>query len=136
MTLSLQERALLVKLLNQNGESTTEALQKFRSLKWLRKCPSTSQGLVNMIKKFEGTEILVIQPRSEQKCSAAQAVDDVATQVEEDALQTIGSTSVRRIAASVDQPRSMVHKILQEVLLYYLYKLSLVQQLLSADMES
>lgn len=136
MTLTLQERALLVKLFYQNGDSATEALRKFRSLKRLRKGPLSSQGLTNMITKFEATGTLGIQPGRGRKCVAAQVVDDVATQVEEDRSQTIGSTSVRRIAASVDQPRSTVHKILQKVLRYYPYKLSLLQQLLPADLDS
>ncbi|GFW62656.1 hypothetical protein TNCV_2624191 [Trichonephila clavipes] len=62
-------------------------------------------------------------------------VDDVPTQVEEDRSQTIGSTSVRLIAASVDQPRSMVHKILRKVSRNYPYKLSLLQQI-PGDLDS
>ncbi|GFW45597.1 hypothetical protein TNCV_3245351 [Trichonephila clavipes] len=42
-------------------------------------------------------------------------MDDVATQVEEDRYQTINSTSVRCIAASVEQSRSTVHKNLRKV---------------------
>ncbi|GFV01068.1 hypothetical protein TNCV_1009891 [Trichonephila clavipes] len=42
-------------------------------------------------------------------------VDDVAMQVKEDRSQIIGSTGSRRIAASVDQPRSTVDTILRKV---------------------
>ncbi|GFX53179.1 hypothetical protein TNCV_361741 [Trichonephila clavipes] len=98
MTLTLQERALLVKLFYQNGDFATEAL---------RICRSPGRG---------------------QKCVAALVVANVETQVEKDRSQTIGSTSVRGIAATVDQPRSTVHKILRKVLRNFLYKLSLLQQ--------
>ncbi|GFS52806.1 hypothetical protein TNCV_3122101 [Trichonephila clavipes] len=65
-----------------------------------------------------------------------QVVDDVAMKVEEDISQTIGSTSVRPIAASVDQPRSTTQKILRKVLRYYPYKLFLVQQVLPDDLDN
>ncbi|GFW08747.1 hypothetical protein TNCV_4299201 [Trichonephila clavipes] len=41
----------------------------------------------------------------EKKLFPLRVVDDVSTQVEEDRSQAIGSTRVRRFAASVDQPR-------------------------------
>ncbi|GFV21334.1 transposable element tc3 transposase [Trichonephila clavipes] len=89
-----------------------------------------------MIRKFEPTGSLGIQPGRGRKCVAAQVVDNVATQVEEDRSKTIGKTSVRRIAASVVQPRSTVHKILRKVLRYYPYKLSLMQPLLPDNLDS
>ncbi|GFV67087.1 hypothetical protein TNCV_1078671 [Trichonephila clavipes] len=56
-------------------------------------------------------EAITKRPGRGRKCVAVQVVDDVATQVEEDRLQTIGSTSARRIVVSVDQFRSMALKI-------------------------
>ncbi|GFS81303.1 hypothetical protein TNCV_1224931 [Trichonephila clavipes] len=56
--------------------------------------------------------------------------------MEEDRLQTLGSTSVQRISASIDQPHSTVHKILRKVLRYYSNKLPLMQQLLPDDPDS
>ncbi|GFV27359.1 hypothetical protein TNCV_3795541 [Trichonephila clavipes] len=50
-------------------------------------------------------------------------------------IDTIGSTSVRGIAASVDQTRSVVHKILQSVLRYVPHKLSLLQQILPNNLD-
>ncbi|GFT21395.1 hypothetical protein TNCV_3816691 [Trichonephila clavipes] len=55
MTSILQECALLVKLFYKNEDSTTEALRKFRFLKWLRKGPLSSQELTHMTRKFEAT---------------------------------------------------------------------------------
>ncbi|GFX07439.1 hypothetical protein TNCV_5091541 [Trichonephila clavipes] len=62
MTMALQERALMVKLFCQSGESSTEAFRKFRSSERLRKGPLCSQGLTNMIRKFETSGKLGIQP--------------------------------------------------------------------------
>lgn len=73
-------------------------------------------------------------------------VIDAAMQVEEDRISPfmdkLGivarscSTSVRHIAETVHQPRSMVHKSLQKVLCYPPYKLSLLQKLVPADLNS
>ncbi|GFU82891.1 hypothetical protein TNCV_266881 [Trichonephila clavipes] len=54
------------------------------SLKRLRKDPLSSQGLTNMVRKFEATETLGIQPGRRRKCVVAHIVDYVATQVKED----------------------------------------------------
>ena len=56
-----------------------------------------------------------VQPGKGRKCVAAQVVDDVSTQVEEDKLQAIENTSVQHIAASVGHLRSTILKILQKV---------------------
>ncbi|GFX20009.1 agmatinase, mitochondrial [Trichonephila clavipes] len=109
-----EERALLVKLYYQNGNSATKALRKFRSLKRLRKGPLSSQGLTKMIRKFEATGTLGIQSGRKRKCVAAHVVNDVVTQMEVDRSQTIGSTSVWCVATFVDLPRSTVHKILRK----------------------
>ncbi|GFX88913.1 hypothetical protein TNCV_2576201 [Trichonephila clavipes] len=74
--------------------------------------------------------------RKGQKCVATQVVDDVETQVKEERSQTIDSTSVRSIAASVDQPHSTVYKLLRKVLRYHPSKLSIVQQLLPDNLNS
>ncbi|GFV40157.1 hypothetical protein TNCV_3953541 [Trichonephila clavipes] len=84
MKFKLQGRVLLVKLFYQNENSATKVLRKFRSLNRLRKGPFISQVLRNMIRKFEVTGTLKIQPGREPKSVAAQVVDDVVTQVEED----------------------------------------------------
>ncbi|GFV53373.1 hypothetical protein TNCV_4502541 [Trichonephila clavipes] len=53
MTLTLQIRALLVKLFYLVGTLQPKFLLKFRSLKRLQKGSLSSQGLTNMIRKFE-----------------------------------------------------------------------------------
>ncbi|GFT54039.1 hypothetical protein TNCV_153971 [Trichonephila clavipes] len=73
--------------------------------------PLSSQGLTNRIGKFETTGTLRIQPGRERRYVAAQVVDDIATQGEEDRSQTIGSTSAWRTAGTISQPRSTVVRI-------------------------
>lgn len=54
-------------------------------------------------------------------------MDDTATQLKEDRLPYFTSSiSVRHIAETVDQPLTTIHKILQKMLRYYPYKLSLM----------
>ncbi|GFX06109.1 transposable element tc3 transposase [Trichonephila clavipes] len=65
-----------------------------------------------------------------------QVVDAVAKKVEEDRSQIIGKTSIRPIAAFVDQPHFTVHKILRKVLRYYPCKLLLVKQLVADDLDN
>ncbi|GFX58427.1 uncharacterized protein TNCV_320091 [Trichonephila clavipes] len=67
-----------------------------------------------MLREFERMGTLGFHLGKGGKCVAAQIVDDVLTPVEEDKSQTIRSTNVRRIVASVVQPRSSVHKILRK----------------------
>lgn len=62
-----------------------------------------------------------------------QVMDDVVIGAEKNILSSfMGSTSIRHIAETVDQSRASVHKIIQKVLCYYSYKIS-VQQLLPDD---
>ncbi|GFV94814.1 hypothetical protein TNCV_1028121 [Trichonephila clavipes] len=117
MTLTLQERGLLVELFYQNGDPATEALSKFQSLKCLRKGPLSSQDLINMIRKFEATGKLGTQPGRGRKYVAAQVVDDVTTLVEEDILQNFGITRVWRCCI-ICCPRSTICTILRKILLY------------------
>lgn len=88
-----------------------------------------------MIRKFEATGSLAIQPRRGRRCVAAQEVDAVATKAHR-ISSFMGSTSVRRIAETTDQPSFTVHKILQKVLRNYPYNLSLVKTFLPADLRS
>lgn len=63
MTLSMNDRALLVKLFHKNGDSATAALNKFRIVKGLEKgCGLMSpNGLKKIIKKFEDTGSLEVK---------------------------------------------------------------------------
>ena len=58
--LTLSEKALLVKLYYQNGESATAALLSYRHRKSIRTCkgPGTSSVVNRMISKFEAMSCL------------------------------------------------------------------------------
>ncbi|GFV63033.1 hypothetical protein TNCV_4590801 [Trichonephila clavipes] len=58
MTLTLQERTVLVKWFYRKGYPATEALLKSWSLKGLRNGPLSSLGLINMIKKLEARVLM------------------------------------------------------------------------------
>ena len=55
MTISLNDWSLLVKLFYENIDCVSVALQKFRTLKGMKKDvgPITVQGLLKMIQKFK-----------------------------------------------------------------------------------
>ncbi|GFX72804.1 uncharacterized protein TNCV_4063991 [Trichonephila clavipes] len=57
--------------------------------------------------------------------------------VKEDKASNVqASTSARLVAEALDLPRSTVQKIMRNILLYYAYKLQLVQELLPHDFET
>lgn len=137
MSLSLPDRALLVKLFYQNDNSAVVALRKFRTLKRMRKGPLTVKGLRLMVAKFEKTGSFNVSRGRGRKPVSVDRIEEVALQVEEDKSSNIhASTSIRRVAEAVDMPRSTVQSIIRRILRYYPYKLQLVQELLPHDFDS
>ncbi|GFW39675.1 uncharacterized protein TNCV_3188461 [Trichonephila clavipes] len=137
MSLRLLDRALLVKLFYQNDNSTIVALQKFRTLKGIRKGPLSAKNLRLMVTKFEETGSLNVRSGRGRKPVSAEAIEKVALQVEEDKASNVqASTSVRRVGEALDLPRSTVKKIIRNIFRYYPYKLKLVQELLPHDFET
>ncbi|GFY00190.1 uncharacterized protein TNCV_2835471 [Trichonephila clavipes] len=137
MSLRLPDRALLVNLFYQNDNSTVVALQKFRTLKRMRKGPLTVKNLRLMVTKFEETGSLNVRSGRGRKHVSAEAIEKVALQVEEVKASNVqASTSVRRVAEALDLLRSTVQKIMRNILHYYPYKLQLVQELLPHDFET
>ncbi|GFY09439.1 hypothetical protein TNCV_4321181 [Trichonephila clavipes] len=61
MSLRLPDQALLVKLFYQNNSSAIVALQKFRTLKGMRKGPLPAINLRFMVTKFEETGSLNVR---------------------------------------------------------------------------
>ncbi|GBO17455.1 hypothetical protein AVEN_129049-1 [Araneus ventricosus] len=80
MTLSLEDRALLVKLFHKNDDCAAIALKKFRTLKGLRSGsgPMTAFGLKKMIDKFESGSFDLKCGRG-RKAITSTSVEDVAT---------------------------------------------------------
>ncbi|GFW09190.1 uncharacterized protein TNCV_2101441 [Trichonephila clavipes] len=62
-----------------------------------------------------------------KKPVSAEAIEEVALQVEEDkSSNVLASTSVRNVAEALDVPRSTGQKIMRNILRYYPYKLQLL----------
>ncbi|GFT94885.1 uncharacterized protein TNCV_1471921 [Trichonephila clavipes] len=121
VTANDRHRALLVKLLYQNDNSTIVALRKFRTLKGLRKGPLTAKNLRLMVTKFEETKSLNVRSGRGKKPVSAEAIEKVALQ---------------KVVYRVDLHRSTVQKIMRNILRYYPYKLQFVQELLPHDFET
>ncbi|GBM32272.1 hypothetical protein AVEN_275039-1 [Araneus ventricosus] len=96
--LSLPDRTLLVKLFYTNGESTTIALRKFRTEEGLKaqKSPISSNGILNLARRFQETGSLEDRPRSGRPSLRADRVHVVQSVTEESAAETsTGSSSAR-----------------------------------------
>ncbi|GFX71381.1 uncharacterized protein TNCV_2453921 [Trichonephila clavipes] len=103
----------------------------------MQKGPLTAINLQLMVTKFEETGSLNVRPGKGRKPVSAEAIEKDALQVEEDKSSNVqASTSVRLVAEALDLPRSIVHKIMRNILRYYPYKLQLVQELLPHDFET
>ncbi|KAJ4431716.1 hypothetical protein ANN_20318 [Periplaneta americana] len=56
------DRALLVKLFYQNGSNSNAALREYRRQKQLRRGPMSSNGLKNMMERFEERDEFGVAP--------------------------------------------------------------------------
>ncbi|GBO10116.1 hypothetical protein AVEN_151251-1 [Araneus ventricosus] len=85
MTLSLEDRALLVQLSYKNGDCAAIALKKFQTLKSLRRNsgPMTAFGLKKLIDKFEESGSFDVKCGRGRKAIASTSVEDVATSLQE-----------------------------------------------------
>ncbi|MBJ5486920.1 hypothetical protein JGG36_24350, partial [Salmonella enterica subsp. enterica serovar Meleagridis] len=115
MGVALKDCALLVKLFYKNNDSAPVALQKFRTLKGMKKGvgPMTAVGLEKMIQKFEKTGSFDVQSGRGRKRLDSTVVDEVATAVQEESSGGVQPCSARGIARTLDRPASTVHKILR-----------------------
>lgn len=136
MTVSMKDRALLVKLYYKNDDCAKLALQKFRSLKGFKKGvgPMTAKGLEKMIVKFEKTGSFGVQPGRGRKRIDSTSVDEVATAMQEESSGGVQTCSARRIARTLDRPVSTVRKILRNILLCYPFKITQLHELLPVDL--
>ncbi|GBM33719.1 hypothetical protein AVEN_47029-1 [Araneus ventricosus] len=97
MTLSLKDRALLVKRFYKNGDCAAIALKTFRTLNGLRSGsgPMTAFGLKNMIDKFEESVSFDVKCGRGRKAIASTTVEDVATALQEASSSALGTCSAR-----------------------------------------
>ncbi|GBM61562.1 hypothetical protein AVEN_96160-1 [Araneus ventricosus] len=118
MTLSLKDRALLVKLFHKNGDCAAIALKKFRTLKGLRSGsgPITAFGLKKMIDKFEESGSFDVKCGRRRKAIASTSAEDVATALQEASSTALGRCNARGISRTLDMPVSTVRKILRNIL--------------------
>ncbi|GBN71875.1 hypothetical protein AVEN_243078-1 [Araneus ventricosus] len=136
MTLSLKDRALLVKIFYENGDSATIALKKFRTLKGLRNDsgPMTAFSMKKMTDKFEESDFSDVKCGRGKKAIVSTSVEDVAKALQEASSSVLGSCSARGISRTLDMPVSTVRKILRNILQCYPFKITHIHELVPADM--
>ncbi|GBN77567.1 hypothetical protein AVEN_49277-1 [Araneus ventricosus] len=98
MTLSLKDKALVVKLFYKNGDCAVIAFKKFRTLKGLRSDsgPMTAFDLKKRIDKFEKSHSFDVKSDRWRKAIASTSVEDVATALQE------ASSSGRGVSRTLD----------------------------------
>ncbi|GFV13211.1 DUF4817 domain-containing protein [Trichonephila clavipes] len=105
MTVTLPERALLVKLIYESKGNAAATLREFRRLKNLRKGPLLLQALKRMIARFEKTGHLGVQPGLGRKSNRSDVVEDVATTIVDQSMDNvIGCSSVRAVSRHLGVP--------------------------------
>ncbi|GBN39361.1 hypothetical protein AVEN_258416-1 [Araneus ventricosus] len=128
MTLSLKDRALLVKLYYKNGDCAAIPLKKFWTLKGLRSGsgPMTTFGLKKMIDKFEESGSFDVKYGRGKKAIASTSVEDAATALQEASSSALTTCSGRLVSRSLEMPVSTVRKILRNILQWYQSKITCV----------
>ena len=81
MTVSMKDCFLLVKVFYKNNDCAPVALQKFSTLRFMKKgvCPMTVQDLLKIIQKFKKTFSLFVQSGRERKRIDSTVVEEVST---------------------------------------------------------
>ena len=89
-------------------------------------------NLLKIIQLFETTGTLVWQPGQERKVTSQQQVEEAATAiVEQEMKNERGTSSARAVSRHTHIPYSTVRKILYQMLQFYPYKISSVQESLA-----
>lgn len=134
--LTLPEKALLVKVYYQNGESATAGLRSYRHRKGIRtgKGPMTIASVKRMVLKFEATGCLDDGPRSGRPSTSANVAETVQEEMDIVAgSSTHGEVSAREVARRTGIPYSTVWVALRRTLRCYPYKIQRHQELLPGD---
>ena len=134
--LSLQDKALLIKLFYKNGESATSTLRKFRTTKAIKekKGPISLSGILKLVKRFEETGCLEDRPRSGRPSLGEERVTAVQRVMEDMAAgSSKGSSSAREAGKILGMPESSIRRILHGILQMYPYKLQLLHDIMPAD---
>ncbi|GBM43349.1 hypothetical protein AVEN_166094-1 [Araneus ventricosus] len=88
MMLTLQEKALLVKLLYLNQQNSVAAVKEFRRMQQIRRGPMSPCALLKKVQEFETTGQLGILPGRGRKQIPSSSVEDVGTAVVEASNQS------------------------------------------------
>ncbi|GBN54401.1 hypothetical protein AVEN_172555-1 [Araneus ventricosus] len=136
MSLSLKDRALLVKLVYKNSYCGEIQLKKFPTLKGLRSGsgPMTAFGLKKMIDKFEEPGLFDVKCGRGNKAIPSTAVADVATVLQNASRSALRTCKVRGISRTLDMPVSKVGKNLIKIQQFYPFKITHVQEMFPADL--
>jgi hypothetical protein len=134
--LSLQDKALLIKLYYTNSESATVALRRFRSMKHI-KCgrgPLSPFGLRRVVKCFEETGRLAAGPRSGRPSTSTTVASTIQEHIDDVAESSpYGTASARAVSRITGIAVTTVWRTLRMTLRRYPYKIQHVHQLLVGD---
>ncbi|GBL94146.1 hypothetical protein AVEN_163479-1 [Araneus ventricosus] len=136
MIQSLKDRALLMKLLHENGDCASIALKKIWTLKGLRigSGPMTAFGLKKMIDKFKESGSFDVKCSRGRKEIASTKVGDVATALQEVSSSDLGTCNAQGISLTLDMSVSTVCEILRNILQCCPFKITHIQELVPADL--
>ncbi len=124
MMVSLIERALLVKLFYENKGNATAAVREFCRRRNLRCGPMSTKGIRAMIKRFEETGKLGVQPGRGRKRVTPVLVDAVKTAVDaQSQTSEFGGSSARAVYLQTGYSYSAVRKVLRKIMHYFPYKI-------------
>ena len=91
----MQDRAFLVKCYYECDSNERHAVQRYRSVRGIRRGPMTPQGLRKMMAKFEATGSLSVAPGRGRKPASAETEEVVALAVEEATMASTHGTCCR-----------------------------------------
>lgn len=96
--------------------------------------PISANGLEKLIKKFEDTSSFEVKSGRWRKPVASTAIEDMTTGSQQKTGSSMGSCIAREIAQLLHIFANTVHKILRKILHFYRFKITLAQELHSADL--
>ncbi|GFQ99970.1 DUF4817 domain-containing protein [Trichonephila clavata] len=130
MEVALVERALLLMQFYENKGNVSTAVPEFRHRKNLHCRPMSTKGIRAMIKRFEETGKLGVQPGRDRKRITPVLVDAVKTAVDvQSQTSEFGSSSAHAVSRQTDYSYNTVRKVLRNIMHYFPYKIRHTQEL-------
>ncbi|GFQ65973.1 DUF4817 domain-containing protein [Trichonephila clavata] len=128
IAISLVERVLLVKLLYENKGNVcgSASVREFRRRKNLRRGPMATKGIRTMIKRFEETGKLGVQPGRDHKRITPVLVDAVKVAIDiQSQTSEFGGSSAHAVFRQTGYSYSTVRKVLRNMIHYFPYKIAI-----------